>query len=234
MATMQVGDRVIYTKDSESRPVLGTVNRVTKTMFYVGLDGPPDVTVGPFAQDNSWLGQHARTRVAKYGDNSKEAAAYEYSEEKLAELNEHVDRIESRRQDEKEAAEKRDQERADRKAKELAEVKAAWAAKYVCDPLSFGKTMPDGSRIYVIDVPVHPEYAERKKGWERINVRCVDAETWDFMLRRDGGDDKVKIVESALTFTNGSASSWPSCSTERAKSDEEAVWEAMRYCYFNW
>ncbi len=219
MAILNKGDLVFYVRNSGDRPKTGHVSRVTKTRAYVHLspmDG--DKGVGAFKRE-SWRGSHEETPRRKYGQS---ADIYPATEENERELNEQADKQEATQRAKKEERDRRVQERNEQIANELAEVRRVMNIPEGRPALP--QIMPDGSRIYTIDIPVHPEYAERKKGWERVIVRCWD-ET-DF--------DSAKVVESAYTYCNGNSTSFGSVSTSRHLADETAVWDAIRSQYHRW
>ena len=93
------------------------------------------------------------------------------------------------------------------------------------------ETLPDGSRLYLLNVPVKPENAERKKGFCVAMVRCAEREDWDFA---SGSTAKVKVTEMHMTYCDGNTSSFSSCSGERVANDEEALWAAATYLYCKW
>ena len=221
MSMLNVGDAVLYTKNYGARPVAGNVHKVTKTQVRVTLvDG---TEVGPFKRE-AFNGQH---EVIKSGSYRTYSAVWAKTDEIEKNQNETADKAEKNAAEKKDAEAKRQQEYAERLAAELAEVKAAYG-----DRLRFGAIcdqMPDGSRVYTVDMPVKPCYAERKAGWERVIVRCKAAEYWDFRA-----DVQKKGVESAYTYINGSSCSFASCSSGRFETDEDAVWDALRQQYHSW
>jgi hypothetical protein len=224
MTTLNLNDQVYYVKKYGDRPRTGTVTRVTKTQVRITPDGGQN-ELGPFKREG-WDGRHERIGSRSKWDGGE---VYPRTTTVWETLNARADAVETARA-EREA--KRDQqlkERDERIAAELAEVKEAWFAKDPRSPDSFGDIMPDGSRIYTVDIPVKPEYAERKKNWERVIVRCWDGEEIDWRNNR-----MKPIVESAYTYCNGSSCSFSSVSTNRTATDEEAVWDAIRSQYHRW
>jgi len=132
--------------------------------------------------------------------------------------------------DRQEQAKAERQRRADmqelRHAQELAEVKDA------CDgrlPNCREEKLTDGHRLWQFDLPVKPEHADRKKGFERVIVHCWDAVRTDWST-----EEEHPIVEYSFTYLNGSSSSFSSVSTDKAETDEDALWEAACYCYHHW
>jgi len=223
MSMLNVGDAVLYMKSYGARPFAGNVHKATKTQVRVTLvDG---TEVGPFKRE-AFNGQH---ETIKSGSDQNYSAVWAKTDEVEKNLNDAADKAEKAAAEKKDAEAKRQQEYAERLAADLAEVKAACGFTCATSPINpkvIKNVMPDGSRIYTIDMPVKPCHAERKAGWERVIVRCKAAEYWDFRA-----DVQKKGVESAYTYINGNSYSFASCSSCRSETDEDAVWEAIRSCY---
>lgn len=219
---LNVGDAVLYIKNYGARPVAGNVHKAIKTQVRVTLvDG---TKAGPFKRE-AFNGQH---EVIKSGSYRTYSAVWAKTDEVEKNLNETADKAEKAATEKKDAEAKRQQEYAERLAAELAEVKAA-TGNVPLYQIGSPDVMPDGSRIYTIDMPVKPCYAERKSSWERVIVCCKAAEYWDFRA-----DEQKKGVESAYTYINGSSCSFASGSSGRSETDEDAVWEAIRQQYHSW
>jgi len=246
-----VGDVMLLRSRYDHEPAItGNVSRTTKTQFRVtGSDGKE---YGPFKME-SWNQYEDRLadgspasyestepatrfyfcrfdyRTKAYG---KYDACYFASDFAKAWLEKIRVKAERRAAEKKAVEAKRQQEYAERVAAELAEVKEACGFACATSPINpkvIKNVMPDGSRIYTIDMPVKPCYAERKAGWERLIIRCKAAEYWDFRA-----DVQKKGVESAYTYINGSSCSFASCSSGRFETDEDAVWDALRQQYHSW
>ena len=88
---------------------------------------------------------------------------------------------------------------------------------------------PDGTRLYVLDVPVHPDHADRKRGWETATVCCWDADESDPWRGERGG---VRYVVSAISGCEHGPgfTSW----SGGAKTDDDALWEACRAARYHW
>lgn len=226
--SFQVGDVVLVRKEFGDAPMAVAVNRVTKTQVLVTVAGRErrfDVRRG----NEAW--GYEEFQASRWS----QLKLFPYTEQKEAKLiEEHKEHV--KQQAKKRAAEdlRRAEERADA-VRKMAEAKAA------CGGSLFGRvrcqdTMPDGSRMYVVDIPVHPNLEERKKGWERLMVRCVDVEEldWDSGRDDDGNLAKTQKVEAAYTYANGASHSFASVSTSKFDSDEDALWDAVRSQYHAW
>ena len=149
----------------------------------------------------------------------------------------------------KEEADERARKSRERWEREMAEIKEVVDELALVTKMAI--TQPDGTRFYVFDIPVRPEYLERKKGWEILMVKCRDTEERDYdkaaKLRASMTKEEwekmtdedymqrcmTKRVEVDTTYTNGSRRSFSSRSTLRMDNDEEAIWEAIRERYFD-
>lgn len=214
----QVGQTVLFVRSYGDKPVETKVTKVTRTgQFY--LEGKPD----------RWNAQGygiCRTTIGRV-----------YPMECLCELNEAHTNANARREEKRQAEEKRQTECEERLAKELAETDAAMTAGlsrglFVSAP----SIMPDGSRIYTVRMPVKEEMTARKGEWEFLVVRVISINFEDpicasEMWRRSDGDNKVRF---AVTWTNKSSGSWPSCSEAYATDDQQALRLACNRVYQNW
>ncbi len=232
MAILNKGDLVFYVRNFGDRPKTGHVSRVTKTRAYVHLspvDG--DREVGAFKRE-SWREGHEEAPRRKYGQS---ADVYPATTENERELNEQADKHEATQRAKKEERDRQVRERNEQIANELAEVRRVMNIPEGRPALP--QIMPDGSRIYTIDIPVHPQFIERKKGWERVIVRCWGKVDYDFGKYAETGDKDaatVKVVSAAYTYCNGNSTSFSSVSTSRYLDDEAAIWDAIRREYHSW
>lgn len=218
---VKTGDVVILTKGYDKRPETANVGRVTKSgQFYVvTLDGESNAR---FKFD--WRGTAEPVVGPRSYSPNKQWIVHLFSEEKMAELNRTADELEARKKVEDEAKAKRLQEIEDRKAAEMAEVKDAVGNLYY----RMQDQLPDGSRLYVINMPVKECYRESKV-FEVMIVRCKNEKRLNFT---EGKEEEV--VEAAYTYTNAQTSSFSSCSTYRTETDLDAIWEAVCDQYHRW
>jgi len=243
---IQIDDSVLYVGSEEGGYEECKVVRVTKTMFVIDKE-PVAGRTAPYKFElntsSCWMGSdrpsvayHAYYRPSRFSgerhhrvyrdteDNRAmiTARAMELHEKKVAER--------QRKAEQRAAAEKKH-------ADEIAEVRRVCGCS-IGMPVGWIRMMdtkPDGTRLYVLNIPVKEEFASRKNDWETIMLVCRDVEEIDYRLSREVGEvRKVKRVESALTCINGSSSSFASVSTSKYDADEEALWDAIRYQYFSW
>ena len=233
---ISVGNRMIFVPSSNKQYRACVVSKTTKATFTVRFDD--ETIAGPFAKVTSWgpgTQGHELYKCPRY--SGKDQRVYIDTPEVRAEMD--ARRIELA---EREAAKRieRDQKQAARDieiAKQLAEVKEVMFAHDNLFCLgSHCETMPDGTRFYVINMPVHLAYVDHKGSWEKLIVVCRDVEDYDWDAYRKAGDERKKIskVESAYTYTNASSHSFSSVSTSKYNDDESAVWDAIRNQYFSW
>lgn len=243
----QVGDKVIvrmrsrYHFQIDPEPIVTEVVRVSKTgqpSIKVEEPDPSDRTKTRtrkvrFNPRDSWTCKSMRG-IGVVGEKRglfEKAALFHYSEELLAELKASIEAEKAAKEEKKQANEKKARERENREEEKMRIFRDACKRPDGISELKIvlEQTMPDGSRFYTIQMPVNPEYVDRKKGWEMTTVHCWDGKKLDF---RQGKE--VDRVEYAYTFCNGSSGSFSSCSTCYAVDDTEALWEAAKDVYFHW
>ena len=230
--TLNVGDYVLYRKGWGHKPVKTTVRKMSKA-------GWPSISLEPtgeglvldpakFLQFKPvrWVSPTDLVEYELKGVGSRtfgQLASWspEVTEKWEAE---HAKAEETRKEKEADQA-KRKAEREERTRTEMDAVADAIGTPWKA--VTFQETLPDGSRLILLALPVKPDQVERKKGFERVLVRLhtsQDQRPWN----------EGKTVEMHLSYVNGSSGSFPSCSGEWFKSDDDALWEACRYVYHCW
>jgi len=253
MSTVQeheykVGDVMILVRGGDYPVTSVNVDRLTKTQIVVRdprqSDDPKQVL--RFEKRTNWAerreGLLLHDSVGGRGRRC-DINLYDYTEEAMAKLLERREKTKQLADERRAAQEQQRQEVEERRASELAEVKELCGGQLALIT-KLSTVQPDGTRFYVLEIPVSSKYTERKKGWELIVVKCKDTEEWDWRKCHEmpeGSSEQAikmacttKIVEFAATYANGSTCSFASCSTQRAKNDEEAQWETVRDCYNSW
>ena len=249
-----VGQKMILVRDRHD-PIVVAIDRLTKTRIIVRHPDAPNDPKRQLAFKASAWGPMKMRRHEIVGSyitrRFAQANLYDFSDEAMAVLLKN--RVEAVRlaQERRQAEEEHQQKIADKHARELAEVKE------LCDgqlqtAAKLATRMPDGTRIYVLECPVHADYFERKKGWQIVVVKCEDVEGQDWEKFRkwreehpeeeiseqeeEAGRRKcmVKWVEYHIARIHGSSISFCSCSGNKATSDEEALWEALHSAYTSW
>lgn len=217
----KVGEVVVYVVRGQM-PKTTNVHRVTPK-GKIGID----LDEGKKLYKRSWrFTGNIDTRQTCYEDSlDSHRHCYVYPLSALPALEQEYD-AELAAQEEKRQENKRKQEERDqRSAKELAEVQSACLAMSNW-PGFVHEVLPDDSRLYRIHLPVKPDYAERKKEFEILIVRCWNDNTsWR---------SEDMPIRSAYTYCNGDNESFSSCSSYGTKTDEDAVWEACRNRYHSW
>jgi len=249
-----VGQKMILVRDRHD-PIVVAIDRLTKTRIIVRH---PDLPNDPKRQlafeASAWKANGMRIHEIAGGRIARrfvQASLYDYMDEAMVMLQKNRDEAVRLAQERRQAEEEHQQKIADKHARELAEVKE------LCDGQlqivsKLATRMPDGTRIYVLECPVHANSFERKKGWEIVVVKCEDVEELDWEKSRKWREEHreeeiseqeeeagrrecmVKRVEYHITHVHGSSSSFCSCSGNRAASDEEALWEALHSAYTSW
>jgi len=216
-ATIKAGDVMIYVARHGAKPQTTNVDKVTKAgwikVYRPGTTSSETDTFKP-----TWNGLVSTS-------SHSSARLFPFSDEQLATLTAEYEAEEARRAAKDAEAKARQQERADRLAAELAEVKVACNGRLARTTVE----LPDGSRLVTLTLPVKPELAECK-GFEVTILRLQDVKVARWELN---GETERTMVESHLTYVNGRSNSFPSCSGEKFATDDDACWEAARYCYNN-
>lgn len=201
-----VGDKVIYqppTWLANQKPKITTVERLTSA-------GWPVVPEHQKAfRPVSWPVKF------QSGDHS----LYPYSDEKLKELTEAADRREKYEQEKRERIAREAAERERRLAEQLITTKAAYGDVL---PIESKKILPDGSRLYTLNGLVTPE---NRKGFEVIIIRVWQEPRYDYAAHADS----LRTLASAVFCSSGGFSM--SSSSGGFDSDEDALWEYLRYRY---
>lgn len=231
--SIQVGNKVLYVAKDGAQFEEGTVTKVTKATFKcTTLD---DKEHGPFSNAPNWRKEYELYKAPKWG---RDARVCEDTPANRQEIIDRNARLQAEREERTQKAKIRQQQIEERAARELEEAMDACGchAGMPIKQMRMMETMPCGTRLYTLVIPVHPEYVERKKGWQMIIVTCRDVEDYDWDAPRDadGGRKMVHMVESAYTYTSGNGGSFSSVSTSKYKNDEQAVWDAIRREYHSW
>lgn len=213
---LKVGDVVIYLARWGARPTTDNVGKVTKA-GWVEINSKPG---RKFHHDHHDTWYNTTRHMHDY--------IFPFSEEKLAYLNDVAERYDAAQAQRQEEQKQRQAERQAEREAQLATIKSA------CNndlPVVNFLGCLDGSRIFTLAIPVHPEHAERKKGFEVVIVRLIDKEEVDW-----ASEDcrKVKVVEVNITRANGRTSSFSSYSSFTAPNDTDGLWEAVCVCYHNY
>jgi hypothetical protein len=197
----KVGDRMILQDGYDKMPQKTNVIRTTKTLIFV--DG---------YLKGLWKNRHRDSYEHRTEEYPYYHYAYPYTQETWDDLVRAVNqRKEARRLKELE------------KEEELEEVKAACGNQL---PIKERKDLPDGSRLYTLDLPVDPCYIKRKKGFEILIVRC-----WEIrQMWRWKENDKV---QARFSYHNGQCTRFPEC-TLYGETDEEVLWKCCRNAYYSW
>ena len=239
--TIQVSDRMLYVKDELSPFQPCEVTKIAKCSFRVSFTGGNKA--GPFRL-NAWCDRDGMKiydllQKPRYSRNRERVVVVPDTPENRECLNEARNRLMELKEERKKNEEKKRRAYEKEVAEQLEEVKLACG----CDPhpgakglpaIRMQETKPDGRRLYVINLPVKAEYAERKMGWETIIVCCHDVKDYDWSRIGDEEIKEVTKIEMAYMYSNGSSYSFSSISTSKYDTEEEAIWDAVRRQYHSW
>ncbi len=234
---IQVGDAVLLVGINGDLQA-AEVTRVTKTQFRITTANGKEH--GPFRhtdRNSEWLSDNEKEQFnhpihyyEPIGGGrcwTKSHKVYYFTARQY--LLHKQEKQKKAKQEKQAAEEERRQRIQEQHDKELVEAKEAVGGCYLTRQRMMDQ-MLDGSRYYVIDVPVKSEHKERKGDWERVTIHVKDNDRERFGGRRD--DEQV---EYNFTWTNGAEhSNFSSCSTCYAATDNDAIWEVIRKRYHDW
>ena len=215
----EVADKVILTKGYGKRPEVSHVTKVTKAGWVEVFAFP-----GTKFKPSKGFGCDPLT-YEETGPRSNKVLL-PFSEETLAKLNERAEAAEVN------ARVKEGMRKAEKEAREAEKVRELEEVKAACNhflPTDHFLGAVDGSEMFTLVLPVKPEYAERKAGYEILVVRVKDK-----MERDWDTNEEVKKVEAHMTLANGSTHSFASYSGETYRDATEALWDCCRKAYHSW
>jgi hypothetical protein len=104
-------------------------------------------------------------------------------------------------------------EKAEQQARKMTEFKAACGGELVP---RYSQMNVDGSRLHVVDLPVHPNFNREKGGYEIMILWC-----------REGKGDEMKPVKCEVGYRYGGMCGMGTYyRVKHAASDQAAIWEA--------
>jgi len=214
---IKVGDKVIYTKDYESPPQYATVCRVTKTQFRVTIDSDKSEQ-GPYRYKD-WIDEFHTVSISRW----HKSVVYLW---KIGVFNKLADRAVKMQEDAKLRKQQRDKEKEERmqqQADALKEIQAVFDLHGGLTALTRDAyALPDGSRIWIVDVPINAQRFPHKT-YSHAIIRCRKAE---HTIYEDCD------VEMSYTYITNRDSSFSSVSSSYHRTDEDAIWDALRHIYF--
>lgn len=225
MATeLKAGDVVIVLKNGKLETA--NVDRVTPKGWVVVRGGHPKEVDARYKPNgvNKIAGELTPVYVPVSGGAN--CVMYPWTETVFAGL-----QAECERRDEVRAAKAAEEAARVAESKRLRDAEMADVRAAVGDIARvqvLGQVYPSGERMYVLNAPVNPEYAERKHGYEVVIVRCKDDTRTVF------GQGEVKVVPcvrfTAASF-NGDSCGFTTRTGTDADNDEAAKWEVLRDVY---
>ncbi len=213
---VKVGDKMLFVNGYGARPTIVTVCKVTKTgqIRFVLSDANESELFKPSFENGKY--ERAQKGNSRYAD----IYVYSFSEEKAA----------AKEKDQQEKQDENARKRQERNAQIAAETEAAKAAMggSYNSYIRHREMLDDGSRVLLIAIPVKPELIERKGRTELVMIRIKDV-TDRWAIEEEGPQ-----VEYWLTYVNKGSFSFSSCSGSKEKTDDDAIWEAIRYVRESW
>lgn len=214
----QIGDEMMYRSSYFAYPRKGKVTKVTpkfsiKVLLEDGLE------VGLFKK-GEWSNEYQKVGKREFGEilNPYNQPLWDEWTEKA--------RI--REENAKRDIERRNQEQIDR---DNARSERLRVVKEVCNntlPITYKEDLIDGGRLVRMDLPINPDYKERK-AFEIVFVILRDDTRFSFKTKEDS-----PIVYASYTHITTSKDSFGSASRYDYENDEEALWDIVNSCYHNW
>lgn len=208
---VKIGDKVIFMRDRDAQPVVTTVERLTPSGQIRIPEYPKSF------RRNTWW---EKNQYDAPGYDS--ASVYIYSDNKLAELQTHADEVAKDKAEKIAAKERERQERATEEAQQLAEIKTLCGN---VPPIKYQQSLPDGSRFYVLEIPVN---LDKRQKVSVVVLNCADKKDYDWSAAKE-----VAVITADVSIFRGDGGS-SHLSTFRVANDDEAIWEAARYRYNDW
>lgn len=216
---LAAGDKVIYRKSYGAAPLTDNVDRVTKA-GWVKL---AQHSAGCYKA--TWRNEYQPTGI---GNKSAERV-YPWSQETWDKLVAEADAEAALKA--KQAAEREARQAAAEAAgaARMAETRTALGGN-VYAAVRYRETLPDGSRLFVLHLPVKADLSAKKGPAEVAMVRIKDSRRYDWRA-----DAERALVEPYFTYASQDTSNFPSCSNNAGyATDEDALWAVADSRYHGW
>lgn len=219
---VKVGNSVIWQKGSQAPRTTNVIKVTPKGWIRVHIpvyNGPGyEATFKPSLYHSN---KYEEIGVGKW---NSPGYLYIYSDEAWNQLNKIYEDNEVTKKEKEESKKKEKEERDLRYQNEINEVKKLCGNIF---PIATGSMeLLDGSKLVFLNVPIKETCKERKQNFEIAICRLKKEEDYNYET-----NTKELKVSLYLTYCNGHNSSFPSCSGAKFNTDNEALWEAIRYCY---
>lgn len=206
---IKVGDAVIFCEFWGAKPGMANVTKITPkgNVIYI------DTSKNPF--------KISKSTFAHYNDGQK--TVYLYSDKLFQRLIRDAEIFETNE------ANKRTKREEDIKQRELdiaLQLKQVMEAFNTSCPFTSREVLPNGKRLYRIDVPIQPKHSVRKHGYCIAFVMCND----DIDYIGTSNVEK-KVVSCDTCYTHGGNSSFTFTSNQTYDTDEDALWDIARHLY---
>lgn len=223
----QLGDKVIVVQQNNQVQVTDIVHRTKSGQFKLRGDDR--------RWKMAWNGSMQEFGTASHTSIWRRSSVYIYphSSEKLAEVQAEVERRIKDDADERAEKRRRRDQREQERQQQIAHMRLL-----VPDidgiEASTQSPLPDGTRVYqhtflsrpytTKDDSGQPITADR--GWVWVIITCKDVEDCDWQQQR-----KVPKVQLGMSYRTARSSSFSSVSTSEHDTEEDAVYEGLRFAY---
>lgn len=208
----KVGDRMILCRKYGDPPTECKVIRVTKTQIFV--EG--------FSQPLRLRRSYSDEEIYETSQNASHANVWPWSQDKWEKLILEAETKKERGEERRKCERERQKKYEDRKEKQ---VKDLFSGDLQNVLFVWKDIMNDGSKIFVLRIPVKTEFIGRKGISEVLIVR-IRTEDSPWAMEEDHKTLRVYIAR-----TNNSSGSFSIYSGFDCENEEDGLWRAIRICY---
>ena len=226
-----LGQKMILVLDYRGKPVATFVSKVNKTTFLV--EGYTKLFyLEPYypglTKDDQTIYYKTRNRV-----NRRQCCRlFHFTQEKYDELKKEHDDYLDEQEEKKQQQNKERQERLQKQQEQIAILKDVFDYYPTMDEIRANKIpgiqwMQMGNKGSIAIVTIPKSLINQKWNpveWKVLVIKMVEGKQWDY----DSSHEKLAI-ETSVTYTTDRSGSFPSCSSNYHATEEEALWESIRY-----
>ena len=225
-----LGQKMILVRDWFKKPEVTFVSKVNKTTFLV------EGYTGLFYLEPYYPGLYElRNRVSR----RQCCRLFHFTQEKWDELKRDHDVHIKQQEEKKQQKDKERQERLQKQQEQIAILKDVFGyypgnsygpptmeeVKKNQIPGIQWMQMNDKGSMAIVTIPKsHINQKWNPVEWKVLVIKMVEGKKWDY----DSSVEKL-VIETSVTYTTDRSGSFPSCSSNFYATEEEALWESIRY-----
>lgn len=226
-----LGQKMILVRDYYKEPESVFVIKVNKTTFLVDKYNELLFYLKPCwkgMSDDQSVQYELRNRVSR----RQCCRLFHYTEEKYDELKKEHDDYLDEQEEKKQQKDKERQERLQKQQEQIIILKDVFGYYPTMDEIRANRIsgiqwMQMGNKGSIAIVTLPKECINQKWNpveWKVLVIKMVEGKQWDY----DSSHEKLAI-ETSVTYTTDRSGSFPSCSSNFYATEEEALWESIRY-----